>query len=414
MVNFLVNISEAFVTRAHTPRTPDHFKLRFRYNAATATKTRELMKSVPRARRPRLTNLADERFRRRNSRKHRTYASTRYLPVVVDEKRPQKFTDVLVPPVLCLEAHYEACASFLYELRSTVETSKVTVRLRLEGCKTIRPAALLMLLAEVHRARLLRGDKALTGTYPEDPALLKRMCDMGFFEVLNIRSPVRSDQTFPMEYIKFKSGTQLEAESARALRESLLGEKIAMNTQPRKQLQRGVTEAMLNALQHAYPETAIHLGEAHKRWWLCGHYHRPSKRLSILFCDLGVGIPKTLPRRYPMEMVRKVLSLFPGVRPDDGAMIYAGMEIGRTRTKKEHRGKGLNDLRQFIDKAEAGEMHIYSRRGRYSYTSGGNESHKTFSAELGGTLIRWTVPINRVTNWSGDPDEGNANDQDSI
>lgn len=361
----------------------------------------------------RLQNLGDERFWRRHNRRGRVYANTRYLPIVVDNNRRPEFIDVFVPQLLCLETRFDECASLLQKLRMTVEHAKVTVRLRLEECESIRPSALLVLLAEVHRAQILRGKKALTGTYPEDQTLLKRMCDMGFFELLNIKSPLKSQRTFPMEYIKFRSGTKLESESAKELRESLLGDKIAMNTMARKQLQRGVIEAMLNALQHAYPPTRMNLGDAHNRWWLCGHYHRPSKRLSIMFCDLGVGIPRTLPRRYPLEMIRGALSLLPGVRPDDGAMIYAGMEIGRTRTRKGHRGKGLNDLRQFIDQAGAGEMHIYSRRGRYSYTSGGGESHDTLDAELGGTLIRWTVPIDRVTNWSGDPDEGSENDQGS-
>lgn len=371
------------------------------------------MKRLPKGRRARLQDLGDERFRRRYIRRGRLYANTRYLPIVVDDRKRQEFHDIFVPESLCLETHFDDCALLLQNLRQTVEQSKVTVRLRLEDCKSIRPTALLLLLAEVHRAQILRGKKALTGTYPEEPALLKRMCDMGFFELLNIKSPHKSSRTFPMEYIKFRSGTKLESESAKELRESLLGAKIAMNTMARKQLQRGVIEAMLNALQHAYPNTPMHLGDAHNRWWLCGHYHRPSKRLSIMFCDLGVGIPRTLPRRYPLEMIRGALSLLPGVRPDHGAMIFAGMEIGRTRTRKGHRGKGLNDLRQFIDQAGAGEMHIYSRRGRYSYTCGGKESHETRDAELGGTLIRWTVPIDRVTNWSGDPDEGSENDQDS-
>jgi len=371
------------------------------------------MKRLAIEKRIRLVALGEERFRRRYRRKGRTYAQTRYLPIVVDDKRRQEFHDIVVPESLCLETHFDTCAQLLHTLRQAVEYSKITVRLRLEDCKRIRPTALLLLLAEVHRAKVLRGGKALTGTYPKDPTLLKRMCDMGFFELLSIKSPIQSERTFPMEYIKFRSGTKLESESTMQLRESLLGNKIAMNIMARRQLQRGVIEAMLNALQHAYPTTARKLGEAHNRWWLCGHYHRPSKRLSIMFCDLGVGIPKTLPRRYPLEMIRGALSLLPGVRPDDGAMIYAAMAIGRTRTRQDHRGKGLNDLRQFIDQAGAGEMLIYSKRGRYSYTSGGNESHATHDTALGGTLIRWTVPIDRVTNWSGDSDEGSEIDPDS-
>jgi len=342
--------------------------------------------------------LTKKRFLKKIARKRKEYmglSNIIYNATTPHHKRI--YTDIIVPEDMCLEKHYKKTALLLRELRSTAMTTMHPVRLRLEDCRTITPPAMLLLLAEVHRARLLRGDKSVTGTYPKDERLLKRMCQTGFFDLLGIRSPISSNKTFPMEYIKFKTGNKLKAKSARELRESLLGDRITLETKARNQLQRGVTEAMLNALEHAYPYNDARSLPVKDQWWLTGHYHRPTDKLSVMFCDLGVGIPTTLPRNHSIEIIREVLAILPGIKPKDGQMILAGMKVGRTSTKKPHRGKGLNDLRQFVDHAGDGELKIYSRAGEYRYRSLNKEDAKTNSVMINGTLIIWTVPLKNVT-----------------
>lgn len=337
------------------------------------------------------------RFEHRQSRRNKFYSGYRH--VYVDRAVPPRkrdFFDIEVPAVLCLTRRYDETARFLKTIRTESMRSNIPIRLRLEDCQKITPPAMLLMLAEVNRARLLRGVHAVTGTYPRDTVLLRRMCHTGFFDLLQIKSPIKSERTFPMEYIKFKSGSKLKAESARELRNSLLGEAITMRVRARKQLQRGVTEAMLNALQHAYPEGKLRDAAVQDRWWLTGHYHKPTGNLSIMFCDLGVGIPHTLPRKHAMEYLRQLASLLPGVKADDGAMIYAGMRVGRSSTRKGNRGKGLNDLRQFIGQAGSGELRIFSRSGEYWYTATDGEGYRTNSYAVQGTLIVWTVPLKAV------------------
>lgn len=355
------------------------------------------MKRINPAKKEWMTRQAEASFLHRQSRKNKSY--NRYRHITIDPSIPPRkrnAVDLEVPRIFCLTKHYDETVSFLGKFRATSLQSNIQVRLRLEECQKITPPAMLLLLAEVHRSRLLRGPNAVTGTYPSDPALLRRMCHTGFFDLLQIKSPIKSERTFPMEYIKFRTGVKLEARSARELRNSMLGDAIKMRVRAKNQLQRGVTEAMLNALQHAYPHKDQRYRPARDRWWLTGHYHRPSGNLSVMFCDLGVGIPSTLPRKHSMERLRQLASLLPGVPPDDGAMILAGMKVGRTSTGKYHRGKGLNDLRQFIDQANGGELKIYSRAGEYSYTSSTSETHKTHGSAVGGTLIVWTVPIKNI------------------
>jgi hypothetical protein len=127
------------------------------------------------------------------------------------------------------------------------------------------------------------------------------------------------------------------------------------------------------------------------------------KELTITFCDLGVGIPRTLGALYPMEKVRAYLSLLPAIKPPDGSMIKAAVELGRSATGLTHRGKGLShDLRRFIEFANAGEMFIFSNRGMYRYSGKDGEETQDFTRSIHGTLIKWRVPMSRVTDWSGD------------
>lgn len=356
------------------------------------------MRHLPNARKAFLVRQGISKFEHEQKRKGKGYAGYRHINVDrTVPRRKRVFKEIEVPTVLCLSRKYDETARFFNQLRAAAMTSTIPVRLRLEDCQKITPPAMLLMLAEVNRARMLRGRDAVTGTYPKDTVLLRRMCHTGFFDLLQIRSPIRTDRTFPMEYIKFKTGSKLKAESARELRNSLLGDGITMRVRARKQLQRGVTEAMLNALQHAYPDTKLRDASVRDRWWLTGHYHKPTGNLSIMFCDLGVGIPHTLPRKHTIEHLRQLASLLPGIKPDDGAMIYAGMKVGRSSTRQGHRGKGLNDLRQFIDQAGSGELRIFSRRGEYWYTSPAKEEYRTNGHTVQGTLIVWTVPLRAVT-----------------
>ncbi len=142
-----------------------------------------------------------------------------------------------------------------------------------------------------------------------------------------------------------------------------------------------------------------------------GTVDKSRNELMIAFCDSGVGIPRTLPKLYPWELIRAALSLLPGIKPNDGEMIQAGMTIGRTQTGQTSRGKGLNDLRRFIDESKAGEMTLISRHGLYRYRAGGGEMVQNYRYGAAGTLIQWSVPLDMVTNWTGEVDESDDYDQ---
>lgn len=308
-----------------------------------------------------------------------------------------------VPKVLDIVTNYDETAEFIRDIQRAAIFRHRPVTLLFDNAERIRPAALLLLLAEVHRCRLQHGKDRVTGTYPKNPTLERLLSRTGFYQLLGVVSKAETkDTSYPVEYIKFRSDNKLNTSEPKRLRMELLGESITMHPKVRARLYRAITEAMINVGQHAYPKYSAKAHPVRKRWWLAGQVNKRKKELLITFCDLGVGIPETLPRIYTWERIRSVLSLLPGIRPDDGQMIRAGMTIGRSRTKEEHRGRGLNDLRSFIDQANAGELHIFSRKGHYRYRAGGDEETFNSNVSMNGTLIKWSVPLDRVTDWVGD------------
>jgi hypothetical protein len=179
-----------------------------------------------------------------------------------------------------------------------------------------------------------------------------------------------------------------------------LGDDILMDMVSRKKLFRAVTEAMINVGQHAYPIENRYPTSIRGRWWLAGAVDQHADSLMVMFCDLGVSIPHTLPKLYASETIGACLSLLPGLNPNDGELIRAGMTLGRSQTRETNRGKGLNDLRSFVDQSGSGELHIHSRYGSYCYRALEKEQTENYDTAIGGTFIRWNVPLSTVTNWA--------------
>lgn len=320
---------------------------------------------------------------------------------------------ITLPESLDLIKNFESTANVIRTIRLLALREKRSVLLDFTEVKELHPSALLLLLAEIHRCRLIHGNSRLDGTYPKTPKIERMLDAAGFFNLLGVTSRIKQKPNrYPMEYVGFHSDIREVKGTVKRFRESLLGTDIRMSPHARKRLYRAVSEAMLNVGHHAYPEGSYRTHPQQGRWWLTGHVNRRRGELTVMFCDLGVGIAATLPKIYPIEIIRSALSLIPGVRPNDAEMIQAGMEIGRTSTGEDGRGRGLNDLRKFVEDVGAGELHIFSRKGHFSYSPENGERTSNYKVGMGGTLITWTVPIARVTDWTQEGIENYGSETD--
>lgn len=268
--------------------------------------------------------------------------------------------------------------------------------------KKISSAAVLYLVAEMDRCRRLAGIKMLTGTFPKDKALNIQMRDSGFYEALGVKCNVDDKpKVYPVEYIKVRSGNQADGRIARELRQALLGpQEELFDKEKRLSFFRGIGEAMTNVSQHAYPPDFTNgpIKLVDKGWWMLGHINKKSKQLKIMIVDQGVGIPRTLPRKYK-EVMNEFFAKI-GVRsPTDGNIIRAAMEVGRSRTLQTNRGKGLNDLKEIIDKCQAGALRILSKKGEYQYKIAKGKIEETavsHDESLHGTLVEWSIPLQAI------------------
>lgn len=311
-------------------------------------------------------------------------------------KKEEPLFEITVPARLNLEgAHTETC-DFVWSIRQAVRARR-RVLLDFSKVESIRASALTYLLGQIHKLRLEFGDDCVTGTYPESARVERALAVSGFYDLLKVKSrdaAVSTSRT--MRYIRFKTDQKINGAEIGKVREELLGADLSMPSRIAKTIFRAVSEAMTNVNHHAYFQKQFVNAKAEQRlsgrWWLFATLNVPGKMFSVVFYDAGVGIPKTLPRRYPAEVIMQVLSQLPGIIPNDGQMIAAAMVLGRTRTDMDNRGKGLMDLAKLIDQVGAGKMQIFSRQGRYSYSSGVG-SHSSGRGRLEGTLIEWRLPL---------------------
>jgi hypothetical protein len=111
--------------------------------------------------------------------------------------------------------------------------------------------------------------------------------------------------------------------------------------------------------------------------------------LSIVFCDLGAGIPRTLPlkRKSVWNRLRRK-----GLRSDSEIIKFA-IKDSVSRTRKSHRGKGLRQIVNAVTGQVGAEAVIYSNRGVVIVRSGGHTRSFDYRDSILGTLIFWRIPL---------------------
>lgn len=307
----------------------------------------------------------------------------------------EPWVHVVAPQYLDLDRHHDETCSFVHQVTKAVQRGH-RVCLGFEDVKSVKPAALMYLLGQIHKLRLEFGRHRVTGTYPLSPKVEQLLFHSGFYGLLHVKSRLKTQRRLKsVRYIKFKSDCQINGGEITSLRDDLLGDDLNMPRPIARTVFRALSEAMTNVNHHAYATKAVRAKDLRGRWWLSASLSARNNRFTLTFYDAGVGIPKTLPRRYPMEGIRLALSLLPEILPDDGQMIAAAMALGRSRTGLGNRGKGLLDLAKLIDALGSGKMNIYSRNGMYTYQQTGN-AHKNWSGFLEGTLIEWQLPLDKA------------------
>jgi len=222
---------------------------------------------------------------------------------------------------------------------------------------------------------------------PNNRKICQVLEQIGVFELLNYSSGIQPVDEDVIHW-KIAQGACAEGEKY----ESILGDYDGV--MPRELSEGfyvGVTEAMTNCAQHAYIEARMencHVEPISTKWWMFSQ--RKDEHLYVVFCDLGIGIPRSLPIKKP-SLFKSVLKLFNKV--SDAVLIREAVKYSRSRTQQEHRGKGLKQFLSVLNNAPGGVLYIYSNKGCYTTGSAGDRT-LNFRDSIYGTMISWRIPLN--------------------
>lgn len=152
----------------------------------------------------------------------------------------------------------------------------------------------------------------------------------------------------------------------------------------------GCAEATKNARKHAYIEpralSAVQFDET--AWWIFSQIK--DGNMYVCVCDLGIGIPATLPRSRA-ELVRELFQKLKN-ETTSADLIRAALDSSKSRTKKDYHGNGLPKIASIVQETKQGSVAIHSLDG-YVRINEGNYFEYNFRTRLPGTIISWKLPV---------------------
>ncbi|AIW12894.1 hypothetical protein IX91_01440 [Vibrio tubiashii ATCC 19109] len=265
--------------------------------------------------------------------------------------------------------------NFLSNISSALFKHNVKVHLDLTACPNISAAALVMLFAEVSRARMaLEEDDVITIELP------KEFSDTSWEEAITLHyrkyaSLFDNDHTFQ---------TVSEPNKAMAsIMKLLFKSGVVLSKPDTRVFTKGVNEAMLNVINHAYSDQLEPLGGIGRRWWQACWLQKKAngdETLVYIIFDLGCGMLKSLPNQNNETPVQH---------------ITRAMKYGVTRTDEVDRGKGTKNMEEATIIRNNSLMFIGSNNAIYIKAEGQNSQALESRLPFDGTLVEWQICIHK-------------------
>ena len=326
-----------------------------------------------------------------------------------------------VPTLFDIEENFAEAVRFLANVRKKLDRTvllnlakqnatarKSNTYFDMSSTRYISPATALVFAAEYDRALAKLPHWNLT-TYDLNrwkPAVISTLDQIGFMELLGIRTPARElPKPGSMRISRFACAEGTGNEEAVKLIHSvanLLNIEFQSDDDLIKvlgpvRLFDAIIEATENTRLHAYkyiqPEIA---NLVVKRWWMAGAADQAEGKLTVIVYDRGATIPATLPHSVHWSKIERAISRLFGkgstVGPDkDAVSLDLAMASGKSSTGLENRGKGLKVLTRVVDECHRGRLLIMSRRGKFVYESAKKRVYEQLPEPLEGTLVQWDL-----------------------
>lgn len=312
---------------------------------------------------------------------------------------------ILLPEKMNFFHEYESTVLHLAAIRRLTKNKSPSFKsyklktVNFDNLNSISTSAALVLTAELSKWDDVIRKKLRPNIDNWAPGILNNFIELGFFDLFNNKpnniNEIRNSTISNIKLVKYIKGICGDGDKTRILKANIMdivGEKINKWTF----LHGGLSEAIINVSHHAYPK-GYGYSDNEKNWYLTGSYNEESRELKIVFYDQGIGIPKSLPASEVWEKVLSFLSSFPiAERKRDEVLLKAAVQLDRTSTEESDRGKGLQDLLEFIRQRSQGYLSILSLKGLFKLTvQNGEESiiSEHFDNAICGTLIIWSVTL---------------------
>ncbi len=278
---------------------------------------------------------------------------------------------------------------FLEELRECIGVRRYSCRIDMKSTTKMIASAALLFAAELYRLKsFTNGSVLIKCIRPRSKKIDQVLQQIGIYELLGQKQSITLDHDDVIHW-RFARGSEVNGEKY----EQILGHydgDISENLQ--EGLYVGLTEAMANSHDHAYLKVrndGLSFDDKEKQWWMFSQ--EKDNKLSVVFCDLGVGIPETLPITQK-NLYESLVERFGGVLKDDAA-IKEAVTYSKSRTEASYRGKGLAQITKLIHTfGSKSNLFIYSNRGLFMKLDG-KVSTMNYKTSIMGTLICWQVPL---------------------
>jgi len=300
--------------------------------------------------------------------------------------------------VLELPVHRDKLMEMLDTIRRRVLGEQKPVYVNFKPTTLMFPCGTLRFKAEIDRLHRITGDRQLIRcNYPEDVVVEQVLQKVGILSILG-KDERQDPETFAdnVRYWHSVSGELADGEAVAPIVTQYRGVLAASRN---SDLYDGIVEAMINCAQHAYehPRRDDHFGDLEpecRNWWMFSQ--EKDGKLTVALCDLGIGIPASLAEttNWPREFIESALRAARMLSHRDARLIKTAVELHKTRTREEHRGKGFSEILDVVRKTGVGYLKIMSERGVYSYkATAPTNSLNDHRSSIKGTLVQWTIPL---------------------
>lgn len=307
-------------------------------------------------------------------------------------KQRRSTARIRVPHAINIEAtkNRRQFTSFMSEFRKSCLQSRSKIVLDFSEAQVALPAAMLLLIAEIDRAkRILKSEFSVQFSNVKDRTIKQLLIQLGFYELCNQTPPNIDKQDFKDNVRHWRFATSERADEDASDAFAAIEGHIAENL--RGGMWKGVSEAIVNSVQHAYAAPRGTPGPRmnHKRWWMFSQENKG--KLTVAVCDLGIGIPRSLPLNWDERLLGRIFGTL-STGGTDLTALQASLELGRTSTGRKHRGKGLPQIWNAVRADPDARILIHSNRARLSSVDGLDKGDQ-FDDSIFGTVVIWTVPL---------------------